>query len=97
MLTNQQKDDLADLMETLIEKEPDQAKAMNWVASEFAEVGLILDSEIVRKDEGIPVFVDDLMRDNDLMGDWLNLKAENGLDKPLQIRTLGDLMVRVTI
>ncbi len=93
MLTLAKVDQIADQFESLLRKEPDQAEAMSRVALEFERVAL-LPSETMARTESPEVFVQDAIRDNQLMLDYLSLR-EHHLKGPNLIRSLDEMMSRM--
>ena len=93
MLTQDNLDQIADLFEVLLRKEPDPAESMNRAALEFERVGL-LPSETSARKEHPEVFARDAVRDNQLMLDWL--AAREPLLKHLnRIKSLDELLTRM--
>ena len=93
MLTLAKVDRIADQFESLLKKEPDPAEAMNKVALEFERVGL-LPNETDARTESPEMFVQDAIRDNQLMLDYLSLR-EHHLKGPDLIRSLDEMMSRM--
>ena len=93
MMTLAKVDRIADQFEILLKKEPDLAEAMSRVALEFEKVGL-LPSEADARTEDPEVFVQDAVRDNQLMLDWLAAREQHLKSLDL-VRSLDELLARM--
>ena len=90
MTTSEQIERIADQFETLLLKEPDLNEAMDSVAEEFERVGLLVSEGYARREDA-ELFVRDVIRDNDLIMDYLNLREERLRSVGL-IRSLDEMM-----
>ena len=93
MMTLDKVDQIADQFESLLRKEPDPAEAMSRVALEFERVGL-LPNETDARTESLEIFVQDAIRDNQLMLDYLSLR-DHLLKGPNLILSLDEMMSRM--
>ena len=93
MLTLAKVDRIADQFEILLRKEPSLPQAMSRVALEFEKVGL-LPNETDARTESPEIFVQDAIRDNQLMLDYLSLREQH-LKSLNLIRSLDELMSRM--
>ena len=77
-------------MERLIERDPDPEQAMELIVTEADKIGLIKDTSVVRYTNPA-IFVQDLLLDNTVVGDWCNMRSET-IKSPLNIDDIQSLL-----